>query len=226
MQDSETLVSKANFARLKNVSKARVSQWISEGKIGGEALVGDGPTAKINVRVADAHLNRRLDISQRFGNGLSTRLGVTEAAQVAVPIGDIVSIAAAQSAAVDDPIEEQIKREKLEGLQRENRKRAEEEAARAGRYVDSQSAKAQMAKVADRIVGVVDGVLSELSAAVAVKFKIPHRDVLHLARIEFRAARSRQSQLFKGEAQALVQFIEAAEVSNDEKTNAEFEGNL
>jgi hypothetical protein len=49
-----------------------------------------------------------------------------------------------------DPIEEQLKREKLEAVQRENRKRAEEEAARVGRYVDAQAASAQMAKIAGR----------------------------------------------------------------------------
>ena len=43
------IVSKSEFARLSNVSAARVSQWISEKKIYGEAIVGEGRDAKINA---------------------------------------------------------------------------------------------------------------------------------------------------------------------------------
>lgn len=69
------VVSKADYARLKSVSAARVSQWISAGQIERSALVGEGRGAKIDVALADEQLRRKLDIGQRVGNGLSTRLG-------------------------------------------------------------------------------------------------------------------------------------------------------
>jgi hypothetical protein len=177
------VVSKSQYAVLKNVSPGRVSQWISEGKIEPDALVGEGRSARINVHLADAYLRRKLDIGQRFGNGLSTRL--TEPAKP--PVATAVDLEVEPSG----PIEEQIKREKLEGLQRENRKRAEEEAARAGRYVDAQASASEMAKMVARTVAIYDMALPEIADAMSGKFNISQRDVLHFLRAEFRTMRGR-----------------------------------
>ena len=56
------LLSKSKYAALRNVSRARVTQWISEGKIEGDALVGEGSRAKIKVAVADMQLCRTLNL--------------------------------------------------------------------------------------------------------------------------------------------------------------------
>ncbi len=68
------VVTKGEFARLRGVTPGRVSQWIADGKIGPEAMEGEGRFARIRVAVATAQLKARLDIGQRFGNGLSTDL--------------------------------------------------------------------------------------------------------------------------------------------------------
>jgi hypothetical protein len=69
------LLSKSEFARHCGVSPQRVHQWVVEGKISDDAIVGVGRTAKINVPIALAQLRERLDTGQRFSlNGLSTRL--------------------------------------------------------------------------------------------------------------------------------------------------------
>jgi hypothetical protein len=199
--ETPSVVSKSQYALLKNVSPGRVSQWISEGKIEPDALIGDGRGARIDVAKADAYLRRKLDIGQRFGNGLSTRLD-TQA-----PIGDASGPTIAPRAP-GDPVEEQIKLEKLEGLQRENRKRAEEEAARAGRYVDSEQAASQMAKVALQMLSVFEGSLSELATSIAARFQVPQRDVLHLLRGEFRSLRARAAINMKEASLALPSTIE------------------
>jgi hypothetical protein len=68
-------VRKSEFARMCNVSQGRVSQWIANGTIGRDALIGEGQRALIDVQLAFEHLKERLDPSQRFSiNGLSTRL--------------------------------------------------------------------------------------------------------------------------------------------------------
>jgi hypothetical protein len=73
--DKQKHVRKSEFARMCRVSPGRVSQWISNGTIGRDALIGEGQRAKINVPLAFEHLKERLDPSQRFSiNGLSTRL--------------------------------------------------------------------------------------------------------------------------------------------------------
>ena len=67
-------VTKAKFAEICGVTAARVSQWISEGKIHGAAIVGDGRSAKINVEKARAQLAKRLDPGQALGNGKKTKI--------------------------------------------------------------------------------------------------------------------------------------------------------
>jgi hypothetical protein len=66
---------KSEFARLVNVSRTRVGQWVRAGQISGDALVGVGRDMRIVADIAIDQLNLRLDTSQRYGlRGLSTRL--------------------------------------------------------------------------------------------------------------------------------------------------------
>ena len=62
---SDGPISKSDFARLVGVTPGRVTQWISEEKIDGEALVGSGRDAKICVAVAVEQLRERLDVNNR-----------------------------------------------------------------------------------------------------------------------------------------------------------------
>lgn len=67
-------VSKSEFAALINVSPGRVSQFIASGQISRAAIIGSGQRAKIDVERAKADLRLSLDVSQRLGNGIDTRL--------------------------------------------------------------------------------------------------------------------------------------------------------
>jgi hypothetical protein len=61
-----------------NVSKGRVTQWITAGLIDGAAIVGEGQRALINVDLACAQLQERLATDERYGlNGLSTNISTT-----------------------------------------------------------------------------------------------------------------------------------------------------
>lgn len=72
--DDDAVVSKGEFARLSNVSPGRVSQWIEQGKVSGDALVGEGRAARVRVRTAQAQLKRHLDPTQMTANGVRTRI--------------------------------------------------------------------------------------------------------------------------------------------------------
>lgn len=70
-----TLVSKAQFARECNVGKSRVTAYLKTKLIDGDAVVGSGRHARIDLEKARAQLRDRLSIDHRFGlQGLSTRL--------------------------------------------------------------------------------------------------------------------------------------------------------
>ena len=69
------MVTKAEFAELMNVTRQRVSQWLSARQIDGEALVGEGRAAQINVEIARQQLSDRLSLSQRLGANGKALLG-------------------------------------------------------------------------------------------------------------------------------------------------------
>lgn len=190
---SGEVVSKGQFAALRNVSPGRVSQWISEGKIKKSALVGEGRNARINVKAAVLQLRGSLDVSQAGGNGLATNLDLQPAAP---------------SPAVD-LIAEAIKQQRLDQLRRANRQKAEEEAARSGKYIETADAIRQLGTVASQLMSVVEGSLTELATAISAKFEIPQRDVLHLLRGEFRKVRANGAKMFRDKALELPASIEA-----------------
>jgi hypothetical protein len=92
-------VGKAEFAAYIGVSPGRVSQYIAEGKISGDALVGPGRASRIRVEIAVAQLRERLDPGQMTGNGKTTRLG--EAAPVVISRASAVHLEAAIRARFD-----------------------------------------------------------------------------------------------------------------------------
>jgi len=183
---SGEVVSKGQFAALRNVSPGRVSQWISEGKIKPDALVGEGRKAKINVAVATRQLRDSLDVGQLTGNGVGTRLDLP---LPALPL-PAPAIREPASSPPGDPIADAIKQERLDQLRRANRREAEEEAARSGKYTDAAEAARQMGVIATKMMAVMEESLGELATTVSAKFEIPQRDMLHLLRAEFRKVRA------------------------------------
>ena len=88
----EQPISKSEFARRRNVSAARVSQWISEAKITGAALAGAGREQRIVESIACDQLKRRIDSAQRLGgNGLTTRLDADPPPQAPAPAAAVSS---------------------------------------------------------------------------------------------------------------------------------------
>ena len=197
-----SLVKKSAFAARCGVSKVRVSQWIAEGKISGDAIVGEGRMAMIDVDLATAQLRERLQVNQRFGmNGLSTRLDgappVASTAQLSLPLGDSV--------------EAQIKAEKLRQAQLMTSRLEEEDRQRRGLYVEVKAARNEMARLAADLLRDFEGSLTDLSAALAGQFHVPARDVLHVLRKEFRRVRERLAGAHAAAAAAEPRTIQAVE---------------
>jgi hypothetical protein len=72
------VVRKSAFAKLSDVSKGLVSQWISKGYLNGKGVVGEGRFAMIDVDIARAQLRARLSANERCGlNGLNSKLEPT-----------------------------------------------------------------------------------------------------------------------------------------------------
>lgn len=167
-------ISQAEFARRRNVSRPRVNQWIKAGKIFGPALVDGG----IDEEIACAQLKVKLDIDQRHsGNGLATNLEAASAPRdpEALPANTVA---------------DQIAAQRLELLTRQNREKGTEEAVRLGLLCETADARQATGKVVARVVSRIDGALPEFAAAIAAKFKLPQRDVLHELKSKWRQVRT------------------------------------
>lgn len=193
---AEPVVPKGEFARICNVTPGRVSQWISEGKISGAALVGAGRSAKIAVAVAQQQLRRHIDVGQRLGNGLQTRLEM--------PAGDAAPAARSPAA---DPIDDALRNERLRDMQFKNRESAEKELARRGIYTRTDDVRAAMGGLAAGMLNVFEGSLTDLANAIASAHQLPQRDVLHLLRTEFRTIRARAAQVARQRGEGLAPVI-------------------
>ena len=88
---------------------------------------------------------------------------------------------------------EEIQRQRLEQLELANAQARELALARAGRYVEAADAKRQMGRIAERLVASVEGGIPELASAIAGRFQLPPRDVLHALRTAWRGLRARLS---------------------------------
>lgn len=193
------IVTKGEFAHLSNVTPGRVSQWLSEGKIHGAAIVGEGQRARIRVDVAREQLRAGLDFGQRLGNGIDTRLDGPPA-----PPGP-----ASSSPRASDGIEGRIKSERLRELEFRNRAAAEAEAARRGQFTATADVRQALNKTAADLVGAFESCLGDFATAIGARFQLPQRDVLHLLRAEFTTARAKMAQSARANAERLPGLLEA-----------------
>lgn len=165
---------KGEFARHIGVSPGRVTQMISEGLIGRDALEGLGPRAMIKVEVAQAQIRARRDPGQAVGNGLDTRV------DGAAPAVSAPESPATPPAPLEDDVTSKIKAARLEAELRKNRIAAREEAVASGELVRAADVRAQMGKLAQTLEDENAGMLADFAAAIAERFGIEQRDVLHL----------------------------------------------
>ncbi|HEX5934233.1 MAG TPA: hypothetical protein VFY63_08705 [Pseudorhizobium sp.] len=226
------LVSKSDFAAIINVSPGRVSQFIKAGQISADAIVGAGQRAKIDVDRAKADLRLTLDISQRLGNGLDTRLDDPDppALDLGNPFRPVPNVrldlsrvpmpgvSAPPLSPATPSVDMELKQQKLEQARRANRIAAIEEAKSAGSLVESDEARAAMTRVAASMLVVFEGGLTDFASSIASEFKVPQRDVLHLLRRDFRKVREVAAKQARKEAADLPDTIETTLQAEDIET--------
>lgn len=197
------ILPKGKFAELINVSAGRVSQYITERKIYGEAIVGNGRSAKINVPIAQQQLRKTLDVAQSLGNGLDTDLGsIVQSAPGSTESRSAEDLPATSS------VEDQIRAEKLKTEQLRVRRLEEDEALRQGRYVLANDARAEQTRQAGLMLKVFEGGLADMATGIAAEFKLPQRDVLHCLKASYRQVRNRAAKDFEKAAAELPANVE------------------
>jgi hypothetical protein len=181
---SDEIVTKSVFAGLAGVSKPRVSQWIADGKISGDAIVGHGHRARIRVAVAQAQLGLRLNVLQRISHS-------------ATPARDQTTV------------DGQIKSERLAQLQHANIRASEDAALRAGIYVKADDVRQQFGAVASRLMASFESAFMPMAnTIVAAKAQTPN-DVLRAMRSAWFEARAHAAKAQGEEALAMPPMVES-----------------
>lgn len=193
------IVGKKQFANLIGVSPSRVTQFIAEKKLYGDALVGEGFHARIRVSVACEQLKRGLD--PRWSG------------RVRLDVPDMASESSAM--APPDRVEELIKQERLAALQLANERARESAALRAGTFILTADSKREMGRLGAKLLAMFDAAMAEFSTGIAAKSNLSARDAQHLLRTMFRKIRERASQVEAQAASALPLLIEEAEPAGD-----------
>lgn len=187
------LETKSAFAARLGVSKARVSQWIKEGKIGTDELEGQGRGAKIKVDQAIEKLKLRIDPGQRVGNGIATRL----------------SPAISEAPATEgNHLDLRLKQARLQAAEAQNRKLEEDEKLRKGIYVRKEEAQEEAVHLTTIIVQTTEQMFIDWATETAAAYQLPQRDIVHLARKRFREARAKIAASLASQAAEWPQFVE------------------
>lgn len=191
-------LSKSDFAAHINVSAGRVSQMLAAGIIGQDCLVGEGRSAKIDVAKAVKQIGLRRDIGQSLGNGIGTLLTLPEEPAAPRP-----------QTKVDD-LAQQLQQERLESERRKNRIAASEELVRQGQLVPADQVRASMTKLARQVDEENGAMLADFATAIASKFELPQRDVLHLLRQVRNEKKAAAAERAKARADEIPATVEVA----------------
>lgn len=169
-------MSKGDFAAHIGVSPGRVSQMIAAGIIGPDALKGKGRGARVIAEIAKRQVGERRHPGQAMGNGLLTDIGLGEEEQIAP-----AAPAETPNLTKDDPAK-QILVERLEQERRKNRMATIDDAKQLGLLVPVDDMQRAIGKALSDQLAIFTGMAPDIANAIAAKFELPQRDVLHLVR--------------------------------------------
>ncbi|MEM1046471.1 MAG: hypothetical protein AAGL24_09980 [Pseudomonadota bacterium] len=169
---------------------------IKEGKISGEAIVGEGRSARINVALAMAQIGNRTDPGQRLGNGVKTNL--------TPPAGDAPTLPTTFNTTTDKIAEQKLKQAEIA-----TRRAEAEERARQGEYVLASDARAAMTRTIAQLLRQIEGGLPDMASKVSGDFQLNQRDVLHVLKSEFTVIRAKATETLAGERDQRDRLVEA-----------------
>lgn len=206
-KEAVEVATKGEFAALIGVSPGRVSQYLKEGRISPAAVEGEGRNARIRVEQAKADLRTALDVSQRLGNGIGTRLDPSASRPQTERRG--------YEPPLISGIDQEIKEQKLEEIRRKNRNAVIADEIAKGALIKTADARAEMSKMASTILVMVEGSLANIATGLAAKFQLPRRDVLHEIRVLFRAERTNMARKSRDDAASKPETVETVIHADD-----------
>ena len=187
------VISKGDFAKRRGVSAAAVSQWISSNRLTGDALVGEGRFAKINVAEAERQLGVTLDLGQQMARG-----------------GRPTASAAAPLSPEDDH-QARYQKARADSAEIEADRARSRQMAERGIYTLTEASRTAWSKVLSDLLHAVDQWLSDtaerLSAHIASGNGTDAKALTVFLRQEWRAFRTKRSTLAASASDALPELV-------------------
>lgn len=170
---SSAIATKSEFATIVGRHPAFVTRAIAEGKISGDALIGEGRSSRIRVDAALAQLAIKLDLGQQLAQAnpiipLPAQSSIVPPSG-AVTVGTVERAAGADTsapAAADDPLaQERAEQVRLRNanLRAQIERGAREDALSAGALVDATAVARALSRQLQPLMSIFD----ELPAAIA-----------------------------------------------------------
>jgi hypothetical protein len=201
-----TFVKKAEFARLRHVSRAALTAWSARGFL---VIAEDG---RVDVEASNARLDERPEIyrggqcslpsTEATGKAADARLGaspaptapkaIREASKATKPHSENWTTAEAirrKESAVAQLKEIEVKRQD-------------------GTYMRADDARREMGRIAGRMLTLFESSLPEFANSIAANPPKTSREALRLLRATWRDIRVRQAKMINAEAEAMPALIE------------------
>lgn len=215
MNLSADTMTKGAFAAHIGVSAGRISQYIAEGKIYGDALDGAGRAAKIRPAIAQSQLQKTLEPAQRFGANGQASLN-TPVRQPALDLtGRTRASVAPPPAFADEPdlllkddVADKLAAERLRQQQIKTAQLEREEALELGRYMLTDDARRQTVKAVTEAFKVMELGIPTMAKVIAAEFGAPMHDVMHTLLKSFRETRAKTAKDFAAVAATLPEHVE------------------
>jgi hypothetical protein len=212
-----TMMNSTQLASTLGVSKARVSQYVSEGKLAG-CYTGEGRSRRFDLAKCAEALGKRLDPGQLMGNGAATKAALTKIQTDDTPTAKTLteprrpSGSGAESIIGPDPDRYELAR--IQKAEEEARKLRRQNAEAEGHYVLASEAAQMTTKLIAQEVAEFETVLRDGARVVADKLGVDFKTVRQIMVETWRGHRA-------GRAEALTAQADAAQL-----TDAEAEENI
>ncbi len=193
-----TIVTKGEYARMRNRTPGAVSHWIRQGKLHGPALVGRGRTARIVVEEADRQLADLLDLGQQYAQERPITLALAPHAQERPDDDDGEDAQTAGAGSHQAAYyEARARKQQAEAALAEAKLQAQE-----GRWLDREAHEAASARVLAELMQMIDELPSRVGEPVAAELGVEARALVLALRRETRRVRAEWAKRFEERARA------------------------
>lgn len=195
-----------------DLSKARISQYVSSGKLDG-CYVGDGRARRFDLGKVAAALGKKLDLGQMTGNGLTTRRALRKLADDDAPPAPAPIGVRNTDGELERRDPDRLELATLQIKEEEARRRRRDNERDEGRWVLAEEVERHTARVMSQEVGRFELVLRDGARLIADRLGVDYRSARALLMETWRDHRASRAPQLVAEGEAAT--MTAAEMEAD-----------